>query len=196
MLFTKERESHQFKLTRPVLLIVDLQSYFCHPESPAYLPGVEKILPKVEKLIKSFKMKGLPIFQTIHRRNSLLMEKWWRAQVKPEQTKPVFEDHTIITIKKDTYDAFYNTGLEEALKSLEIEQILIAGVRTHLCVETTARSAFVRGFEVVIPIDAVFEKDEWRHFSSLKNLGHGFAYLCEVEEILCALESLGQDRPG
>lgn len=196
MFFAKERESHRFSLKRPALLIVDLQSYFCYPESPAYLPGVEKILPKVEKLIKSFKQKRLTIFQTIHRRNSPPMEKWWRAQVTQEHTKPVFEDRSIITIEKDTYDAFYNTSLEEVLKSSGIEQILIVGVRTHLCVETTARSAFVRGFEVVIPIDAVFEKDEWRHFSSLKNLGHGFAYLCEVEEILCALESLGQDRQG
>ena len=196
MFFERERKARQFKPDAVALLIIDLQSYFFDPSSPAYLSGVEKILPKVEKLIEFFKNKGLPILQTIHKRNSPLMEKWWQAQIDPIYTIPIFKDHSFFTIEKETYDAFYNTELEEKLKSLKINQVVIVGVRTHLCVETTARSAFVRGFEVIIPFDAVFEKNEWQHFSSLKNLGHGFAYLCKTEELLCALESLGQGHQG
>lgn len=42
--------------------------------------------------------------------------------------------------------------------------------------------------------DALWDKNEWYHFSSLKNLAHGVAYIAKTEEILCALESLEQGQ--
>lgn len=92
-------------------------------------------------------------------------------------------------IKKAQYDAFWETDLEELLHSKGIKQLIITGVMTHLCCETTARAAFVRGFEVFFTTDgtATFNSDS--HFSTLYNLAHGFALPVLVEEVFCGLNS-------
>ena len=78
-------------------------------------------------------------------------------------------------IIKNQYDAFYKTKLDQILKNIKIEQIVITGVITHLCCETTARSAFVHGYKVFFPIDGSATYNEDIHIASLINLGHGFA---------------------
>ncbi len=58
---------------------------------------------------------------------------------------------------------------------------------THLCCETTARSAFVRGFEVFFTIDGTATYNKEFHFATLHNLAHGFALPILVDEILDAV---------
>jgi isochorismate hydrolase len=71
---------------------------------------------------------------------------------------------------KNTYDAFLHTDLEEILKQSGATQIVLCGVLTHMCCETTARSAFCRGFEVYLPVDALATTLENRHVASLKSM--------------------------
>lgn len=115
------------------------------------------------------------------------MKEWWNDDLEPCEVEPCLDSQGVVKIEKNTYDAFYNTELETILKKLGVNQVFLTGVRTHLCVETTARGAFVRGFNVVVVHDACFDRDDWYHFASLKNLAHGFAVLASTEEVLCAL---------
>jgi isochorismate hydrolase len=55
---------------------------------------------------------------------------------------------------------------------------------THLCCETTARSAFMRGLQVFIAVDGTATYSEAFHRASLLNLSHGFALPVLVDEIL------------
>ena len=87
------------------------------------------------------------------------------------------------TIEKTQYDAFYQTALEDLLKEKGITQVVITGVMTHLCCETTARSAFMRGFTVFFPIDGTATYNEDFHRSTLLNLSHGFAIPALIEEL-------------
>lgn len=193
MFYFPERERKRFYLNRPALLIIDLQNYFTSSDSPAYLWGVEFVVENIRRLKEGFEKSNHPIFATVHVGASPMMKRWWGNEVERKWAVPVFSDVT--TFEKNTYDAFYSTNLEKELRSLDVQQVVITGVMTHLCCETTARSAFVRGFEVIMVEDALWDKNEWYHFSSLKNLAHGVAYIAKTEEILCALESLEQDRP-
>jgi isochorismate hydrolase len=59
---------------------------------------------------------------------------------------------------------------------------------THLCCETTARSAFVRGFEVFFTIDGTATYNQGFHLGTLVNLSHGFATPVLASEILSTLE--------
>jgi isochorismate hydrolase len=59
----------------------------------------------------------------------------------------------------------------------------------HLCCETTARSAFVRGFEVFFVVDATATYNRQFHQSTLINLAHGFAIPVLTQEVLDALRS-------
>lgn len=93
-----------------------------------------------------------------------------------------------IVIQKTQYDAFYRTGLEAALRERGVRQVVVCGVMTHLCCETTARSAFVRGFEVFFTVDGTATYNERFHLGTLINLSHGFAAPVLVAEVLSALE--------
>jgi len=61
----------------------------------------------------------------------------------------------------------------------------------HLCCETTARSAFVKGFEVVFVIDGTATYNKDFYISTLLNLSHGFAIPVLTEEILNLLNGKG-----
>ena len=56
--------------------------------------------------------------------------------------------------KLDASLAFYNTDLETILRCLKIETLVIAGVMTNMCCESTARDAYYRDYKVFIPADA------------------------------------------
>ncbi len=194
MYFESERIKHPLVLSRPALLLVDLQKYFCQKEGRAYLPGVERILRTAQKLLNAFVEKDLPTIVTIHRGNSPSMVRWWNNVVDDDQTEPCLDCRGSIILYKDSYDAFHMTDLEEILRKRKIEQLVLGGVMTHLCVETTARSAFVRGFDVIVVEDVCWDKNDWYHFAALKNLAHGFGVITNSGELLCALGSLELDR--
>lgn len=188
MNFYKERLKHPLNLNSPALLIIDMQKYFTDKNSPAYIKGIENIYENIKKLSETFMKEEYPVIATIHKGGNSSMQSWWGNKIEAEWAKPHFISDYFTYIEKDTYDAFYNTELEKILKLRNVKEVIITGVMTHLCCETTARSAFVRGFNVVMVEDALWDKDEFYHFSSLKNLAHGFATISFTEEILCKLE--------
>jgi isochorismate hydrolase len=90
-------------------------------------------------------------------------------------------------IVKSQYDAFHNTDLEHRLRRAGVEQVLVGGVMTHLCCESTARSAFVHGFAVFCLVDGMATYNKAFHQAALLNLAHGFSTLLLVDEALQAV---------
>jgi isochorismate hydrolase len=103
------------------------------------------------------------------------------------QIIPELDTSAGIVIPKCQYDAFYDTSLEQILHEWGVTQVIICGVMTHLCCETTARSAFTRGYEVFFTVDGTATYNENFHSATLLNLAHGFATLALVDEIRFAL---------
>ena len=135
-----------------------MQNYFLDNDSHAFIPTVESIIPYVQSLIHFFKLNDLPVIFTKHidkDNSNSLMSHWWNgAIIESSFESEIAKDFDIkngIVIKKGTYDCFYNTGLEQVLLDNSISQIIVTGTMTHLCVETTIRSAFVRNFETFLP---------------------------------------------
>lgn len=89
---------------------------------------------------------------------------------------------------KHQYDAFARTRLERFLLQKRVEQVVICGVLTNLCCETTARSAFMRGFEVYFTDDATRTYTRAMHDATLLNLGYGFATIVQTADVLQAME--------
>jgi nicotinamidase-related amidase len=87
-------------------------------------------------------------------------------------------------VSKSRYSAFYNTDLETVLRSLDIRDLVISGVMTNLCCESTARDAFYRDYRVHFLLDATGAANEEFHISTLTNLAYGFAYIVETDQIL------------
>ncbi|MFC1659071.1 cysteine hydrolase [Pseudomonadota bacterium] len=178
-----------------VLLVVDMQDFFLHENSHAYVQNKKRIIKNIKKLIKSYKTKNLPIIFTRHiGSNNSLANKWWSrplfkknpfSKLSSELINLVKDYKNYFIIEKPEYDAFYNTNLDNLLKKLRISQIVISGVATHLCCETTVRSAFCRGFEVFIPKDGTESFKKKYKDASLLNLAHGFAVIVNSVKEIC-----------
>jgi len=185
------------KFKSSCLLVVDMQNFFLDPESPTFTPGGLAILPNVTKLIKSFRRRGLPVIYTahVHKNKELdggILAWWWEGMIM-ENTKEA-ELHPDIAplpeekiIAKHRYSAFYNTDLEIVLRCLKITDLIITGVMTNLCCESTAREAYFRDYRVFFLMDATGSINEELHLATLKNLAFGFAYVTDTEEILRGL---------
>jgi isochorismate hydrolase len=87
-------------------------------------------------------------------------------------------------IKKDRYSAFYKTDLEQKIRKKYIRDLIIGGVMTNLCCETTARDAFVRDFRVFFLVDGTSTTNAELHLATLKNLSYGFATLMTCDQVL------------
>jgi bifunctional isochorismate lyase/aryl carrier protein len=180
-----------FSLQNSALLVLDMQRYFLEPNSHAYIPSAKAILPGIQALVQAYGKLGLPIIFTRHSnisQDSGMMERWWRDSIRANtplsEIDPELDLSKGIVVQKSQYDAFYKTALEEMLHNRRVRQVVISGVMTHLCCETTARSAFVRGFEVFFLIDGTATYNAEFHRAALLNLAHGFAILSRVNEIL------------
>ena len=92
-------------------------------------------------------------------------------------------------IPKKRYSAFYETDLDSILRSKGIQDLIISGVMTNLCCETTARDAFMRDYRVFFLIDGTATGKDDHHLATLKNLGFGFATLLTCDELIQNLES-------
>jgi isochorismate hydrolase len=126
------------------------------------------------------------------------MNSWWKeliVETNPlsEITTAIQDEHAAVFVKAQ-YDAFYNTHLEQWLTGRHISQVIITGVMTHLCCETTARSAFMRGFQVFFTVDATASYNRQFHQASLLNLSHGFAVPILSEQVIAAITA-GNKEP-
>jgi len=186
---------HRFKnlnISDAALLIIDMQRYFCDEDSHAFVDDVPKIIPNIQSLLDHFRGTDRPVFFTsfsVKEGEPDPIADWWEDTVKEgseqaEITKELSPQDGEVIIRKPTYDAFIRTELESHLRDLGIKQLVITGVLTNFCCETTARSAFCRGFDVFVVSDAAAAYDEEAHLASLKNLAWGFATVVEARDII------------
>lgn len=195
------RDQATFIPAKSALLILDMQRYFLDAGSHAHIPSAEAILSRVDALRAAYVDAGLPIVWTRHLNTPAdagSMSRWWRDLISAKnplsEIHPALDTSSGLVIEKTQYDAFYQTNLGEYLRDQNVEQVVIAGVMTHLCCETTARSAFVQGFEVFFLIDGTATYNEEFHRATLLNLAHGFATPVLCEEILLTLKTQSAQR--
>ncbi len=167
-----------------LLLVIDMQHYFLNPQSHAFVPSAPAIVPHVLTLIKAFRTRSLPILFTRHGNlpdETGAMARWWGRILERGTELWALEGRIGANalpseiIDKSHYDAFWGTDLQERLRALSVSELQICGVMTHLCCETTARSAFVRDFDLVMVADATATYNYELHLGSLRSLAHGFA---------------------
>lgn len=186
----------KFKPSAAALLVLDLQEYFLQEASHAFVPSAPAILPGVAKLVAAFSNANYPVIATRHLnspQDAGMMSRWWRDLIDPATaySKNIILPNLpeIQTINKTQYDAFHRTALDDILHDLGIAQVVICGVMTHLCCETTARSAFMHGFEVFFAVDGTATYNEQLHRASLLTLSHGFAIPVLIDELLRHMEA-------
>lgn len=196
----RRRRVFGFNPKDSALLVLDMQSYFLDPASHAYIPSARAIIPNLQSLIKAYAERDFPVFFTQHintSENAGLMDTWWRdlitADSPTSKITPELDTSDGVLIQKSQYDAFYKTSLAELLRGESKNQVIICGVMTHLCCETTARSAFIQGFDVFFTVDGTATYNQEHHLATLLNLSHGFATPLLIGEVLAYMHKYDAD---
>jgi len=172
------------------LLVVDMQEHFASIAEP--------IVSTVRDAVIACRALGVGVVFTQHGHTDPAADggrlgEWWGDLIEVgTREHPLLEgagahDDDLI-IPKTRYSAFFDTDLDDQLRALGIRSLAIAGVMTNLCVETTARDAFMRDYRVHVLLDATATADESMHLASLINLAFGFAH---VETARSWIEGLG-----
>lgn len=136
---------------KTALLVVDVQvEMFSDPKNPVYKG--QEMLDNIEVLIRKARDSKTPVIYVQHTENDD------KAMGKG---KPGWEIHPKITpikgdtiVLKSTPSSFHKTSLNEILSSLNMTKIIITGMQTECCIDTTVRHAFCLGYEVVLVKDA------------------------------------------
>lgn len=89
-----------------------------------------------------------------------------------------------IIIEKRCYSAFHNTHLDDLLRRHAIKSLVITGVATNVCVESTLREAFFHGYYVVMPPDCVGSANKTLHEATIKSVEFIFGHTALSDEIL------------
>ena len=187
-------------LKKSALLVVDMQRYFLEPGAPAFLEGAPPITENVQLLIDAFRKAGLPVIFTrhAHRRDEPTgqMGRWWKDKLpwedgnESELIEGIAPAKGEMLITKNRYSAFEGTELMEALKRQGANTIVLCGVTTNLCVETTARHAFIKDIQPIVVEDACAAKTPEYHRASILNLSYGFAHIETARSIVSQLERI------
>lgn len=182
----------RFSPSSSALLVIDMQEFFLNENSHAFLPTSKAIIPNIKSIVNVYKREQLPVIFTRHalreEEDAGIMGRWWRDVLRDDsrfsEIVNELKADAKTVVRKTRYNAFYRTKLEKILRDKYINSLLITGVMTHLCCDTTAREAFTRDYEVFIVVDATASKNEELHLSSLRALSHGFAVPLTTEQVL------------
>ncbi len=189
----KRKSNFNFFSKKSALLVIDMQKFFLNKESHSYIPAATTIVPNVNSIINKYREKNFPIIFTYHayevNEKPGVMGRWWGDMLRVNN--PLSEIHSSIELDKDDiilrktrYSAFVGTNLDKILKENKIDTLVITGIMTHLCCETTARDAFMRDYDVYFIVDATATETESLHISSLRTLTDGFTIPMKTSEIL------------
>jgi len=186
----------RFRPGRSALLVIDMQKIFLEEKYSSFIPSAPAIISLIRQLIEKFSEMKRPVFFTRHintEDNAGMMSRWWKSIIVEENKSSQIIGELAysknIVIKKPQYDAFVESDLESFLTDNNVTQLVICGVMTHLCCETTARSAFMKGFEVFFTVDGTATYNEQLHRGAIINLAHGFAKPALINEIITEMDS-------
>lgn len=190
---------------RTALLVIDMQNGFLDPAGSMARIGMpnEALTPAVagcERLVAAARSAGVPVIFTRYvyqpgyadggvLPNELvpemveaeaLLSGTWDADIVPSLTPAAGE----VVIDKSRPSSFYGTQLEPVLTSQDIRNLVLCGVTTNICVETTARDAGQRDYRVHVVGDACAEYDQTRHEVALGTMGFAFGWVTDTDAMV------------
>src|SRR3989344_8691444 len=184
------------------LIVIDMQNDFCSNEGiyKRYSEDfmlIQKTIPNVQNLTNTAKDFGiltvfvrslfdnkykLPHLIEKHRALGINEEIWkegsWGTElyIAPSKSDPI--------ITKHNEDAFLYTFLDPLLKKHNVKTVVLAGLLTEKCIETTARSAQLRGYFVIVPEDCIGSDKKLCHEGLVNTMRNMFMHITDSEELV------------
>jgi ureidoacrylate peracid hydrolase len=191
--------------SKTALVVIDMQNTFCEPNSPAEVPQSREIVDPINKFAKSFREKGGQVVWVLHANSQMGDKSDWElffnnvvsaevktrtmASLSPDKQK-VWKDLTVdekdITIIKNRYSALISgsSSLERVLRNLGIDTILIAGTKTNICCESTARDGMMLDFKIVMVEDCCAALSDDEHQAALESIIQQFGDVRTSDSLL------------
>jgi ureidoacrylate peracid hydrolase len=189
------------------VVVVDMQNGFIHPEGSfprvgISQPGIPEVLAANIELVAAARERGIPVIFTRHvfrpdmadlpaKMGSLLppgiellQRGSWDAEIHDDLTP----DAGDLVIDKNRFDAFLYTDLELQLRAMSVRRLLVTGVVTSVCVESTVRSGNQRDFDMLVASDCVAAPESQQQ-ASLDTMGAVFAAVGPWKNCLETLSS-------
>jgi len=197
---------------RTALVVIDMQGTFCAPGSPAEVPAARGIVAPINTLTAELRGLGVPVIWVLHanarhggksgsksdwelffnyivaddvRARTLAslaaarQEVWSELVVGPD-------DRTVL---KNRYSALIagSSQLERILRGMEIDTLLVAGTKTNICCESTARDAMMLDFKTVMVEDCCAALSDDEHRAALENMIQQFGDVMTAQEVIARL---------
>lgn len=200
---------------RPVLLIVDMQNGFCakggtFDKFGFNITPYREIIPKTQRLVDYMRRVGVPVYYSkaireasgldcidkVHQiipdsrrerieKMPLCIRGTWDSEIIDE-LKPRPEDY-IVEKRRDS--VLQDTEFELWLKAFRANTIIFTGIDTYVCVESTVRDAFNRGYDVILVKDCVASRNPRHHRTTLEQVEEAFGLVVSSEDLVKTIEN-------
>ena len=139
----KEKIMEKLKSNSTALIVIDVQNFYWEKESH------DEYIENLQKIIEATRNKGLHVVYVKHVWGDSPDDDIFniRQEIKPQANEAI--------VIKRTPGSFFNTNLEEILKSKDIKNVIITGMKTNHCCDTTTREASARGYNTMIISEGV-----------------------------------------
>jgi ureidoacrylate peracid hydrolase len=206
---------------RTALIVIDMQSAFCAPGAPAEVPAARGIVEPINRLTAELRALGVPVIWVLHANERIGgksgdrsdWELFFNTIVADEVREKTLESLAAATqrvwealvtapadrtVLKNRYSAFIpgSSALERVLRGMGIDTVLVAGTKTNVCCESTARDAMMLDFKVVLVEDCCAALSDDEHRSALENVIQQFGDVMTADEVLSRLRRLENDLAG
>jgi nicotinamidase-related amidase len=181
-------------MNMPALIVVDVLKCFFDIAGSAFYPASKDVLPNIEKLIKRARATNTFIVHAVERHYLGVKDLEQKKILKHceigtldaeyvETVVPRFSDKEI-EVRKIRYSSFFATDLDLMLRAQGIEEVIIIGVKTNVCIRATAQDAFALGYKVVVPSDATNSNREHLAVASLEDISRYMGDTPTSEQVL------------
>jgi ureidoacrylate peracid hydrolase len=198
----------QFDPSKASLIVIDMQNSFCKPEGRVAAIGLDTsqcaaAIEPCAQVVASARAAGMPVIYTRYvyepdyADGGVMVQHMMPELAECQALKAGSEDAEIvpelsptaddIVIDKNRPSSFYGTRLDSVLAEIGRPQLLVCGVTTNCCVESTVRDASHRDMQVFVVGDACGELDEERHRVSLRTMGMLFGDIISVSDVAAAV---------
>lgn len=156
------------------LLVIDVQNGLVEETNPASLDQGELLLKRVSSLIDRARQAKVPVVFVQHNDPAIPAgTPGWQIHpaIAPQEGEAI--------VHKTTPDSFYQTDLEQVLKERGIKRLVVCGLQTEYCLDTTVRRAFAMGYDVTLVLDAHSTYDNGR-LTATQIIAHHNSILAEM----------------
>ena len=188
-----DTQTEETPVARCAVLTNDLQ-YDLVNKNEERRAAVAAFTPKMTEFLAEMRALNVPIvhLQLINKEDDPRAERYdgWLPVTKGSDGARIMAEFLAdsdVIVEKNKDSGFYETDLDERLKELGADTIAITGMQTQICVQTTAADGFFRGYNVIVPSDAVVSAREEDQTRALEWLRNYCATILSTDELVAAV---------